>query len=536
MTGNNQSIQRKVYFALAGIFLVVMIVVISIAVSSEQHLSRQMVHTQLTDKASSYLDTMNILMVSGAIANRESLRQKILSDESITEARILRHSAIDALYGKGFPHEYPKDDIDRRALSGEEIFFEQDNESGHTITYAKPLIAKEDFRGTNCLGCHQAQEGDILGAVRITYDLAKLDNTIEDNMLMMGLTQAAMFIGALIFLSTLLRKVVLKPIKRMHKTLSSIEKKSDLTIKAKVTSKDEIGETALALNSMTARFHDSLIQVVNSTEQLETAASHIDTSSRCSFDAAEQQKRETNQIQQSIESLHHSIRDVMSNAEQSTQASNTAKQVATDGVNKTDDASATIQKMNTAIQTTAEVISTLDERSSNVGGVLEVIKGIAEQTNLLALNAAIEAARAGESGRGFAVVADEVRTLSQKTHESTQEIESMIDQLQDEAKKAVNSMKSAQQMAEEGMERVNEAASALTAMTSHLDQMDQLNTETLQQMQDQVNIGDNVSQGIESISQHSISTADSAEQTTKESSNLVSLSNHLTTLVKQFKI
>lgn len=120
-----------------------------------------------------------------------------------------------------------------------------------------------------------------------------------------------------------------------------------------------------------------------------------------------------------------------------------------------------MHSISSSVSNSSEQVQHLGDKTEKITSIVKTIKEIAEQTNLLALNAAIEAARAGESGRGFAVVADEVRKLSERTSSSTSEISKMIDNIQSDSMKVIDSMQSSLSEVELGVLLANDAGAAI---------------------------------------------------------------------------
>lgn len=89
---------------------------------------------------------------------------------------------------------------------------------------------------------------------------------------------------------------------------------------------------------------------------------------------------------------------------------------------------------------TVTYVKALNERAKKVADIISVIMNISSQTNLLALNASIEAARAGDAGKGFAVVADEIRNLSEQTKQATENIASILSELNEDVTSVTDSI------------------------------------------------------------------------------------------------
>ncbi len=529
-------VQTKINIALLSVLSVVMSAALFFSVYNEKTLVLELVEQQTKDTADSYFDSINTMMLTGTMAQRGVLRDKILAHPSVTDARIIRTDAINSAYGPGYDHQAPADELDRRALLGEEVVEISEDANGRLLTVLNPIYAEKDYRGTDCLVCHIVPENSVVGAVRISYSLAALDSRVERNLWTAAGIQLLLLLAGLAIIVFIVRRTVVRRINAMRHTMEAIAEDDDLSHSVKIEARDEVGAVGQAFNDMIAKFKNSLHAVSDVTQQLNNVSDRVASVADSTLQAVMEQRTETDMVASAMNEMSTTVQEVARHATQTAAASQGADDESKAGVLVAEQAIAGIKELITEIASAAQVVQQVEADTESISAVLDVIKSIAEQTNLLALNAAIEAARAGEQGRGFAVVADEVRTLASRTQKSTEEIQNTIERLQQGVKNAVGAMSGAQGRATSGSDCVEKAAHSLHVIAAEVTTINDMNIQIATAAEEQSVVAEEINRNITAISTIADTTSSGATQTAQSSEELVRLSVELRRLVDQFKL
>lgn len=314
------------------------------------------------------------------------------------------------------------------------------------------------------------------------------------------------------------------------------QENGDLTVRIETKSEDEIGELVYWFNQFMDKLQGVVRDVVEASLPLSNLAQNLRGVTEETQRTIDVQQRSATNAKQAVDTMSGSVDGVAHSAAQAASDANEATTAASEGRQIVQQTVTSIQQLAENVRETADVIARLESDSNKVGSVLDVIKGIAEQTNLLALNAAIEAARAGEQGRGFAVVADEVRTLASRTQQSTEEIQSTIEQLQNAAHSAVEVMSRGTEQATSSVETANKAGSSLETITSTIGRINQMNEQIAHNTEDQRTVAVDIVRHVDEIHERTEQTASRSGELGSMCNELADLAQHLESIAKQFRV
>lgn len=254
-------------------------------------------------------------------------------------------------------------------------------------------------------------------------------------------------------IARILGTTICNPLKKIQELALRLSD-GNLSTPVDIYGKNELGQTAKALNEAQTNMVSLLADVKGTSDLLSEAVSEFKANFSIMGGSIQNVALAVNEIAENSTGQASSTSEASSGiGEISESIDQTATEVRSLELNTN-----TMQDYSTkSMQTLDELVSISSQTKTDIGEMYsqtettnssvekirqaaELISQISSQTNLLSLNASIEAARAGDSGRGFAVVAGEIGNLATQSDATAQEINKIIGELTDNSSKSVQIM------------------------------------------------------------------------------------------------
>jgi len=401
------------------------------------------------------------------------------------------------------------------------------------LTTLRQLLATLKLPDTHTHDFARYATEALLKQMSEQLNLSVRDATQQINVL--SLSIFVLIIVLVILLVSLIARSIHKPIQQASADLAKIRSEKDFTLRLSLQGKDEITLLGQDVNALLSDVQTLVKSVNHSLETLDAVTEELAKTSAGTAAVMRDQQSETDMVATAVTEMGATIQEIAANTEAAASTANSTNLNAQQGQQQVTDSVDFVKALAARLQDASESAAELEQDSITIGSVLDVIRAIADQTNLLALNAAIEAARAGEQGRGFAVVADEVRTLAQRTQQSTRQIETIIQTLQQRTKGIAITM---QQCRDDGMqsaEQTNIAKDLLQQITTNVSNIMDMTTQIAAAIEEQSQVAAEVNRNVVKIRDMSEETAGTARQTNQLSETVAEQARELRLEVEKFR-
>ncbi|HSS29847.1 MAG TPA: methyl-accepting chemotaxis protein, partial [Nitrospiraceae bacterium] len=311
--------------------------------------------------------------------------------------------------------------------------------------------------------------------------------------------------------------------------------KGDLTKRGEVTA-DVFGNLADGFNLMTQRFGQLMKQVREAAERVNKSALTLRDSANQMAGTAKQQADESVKTLTAVDQLASSMRQVSATAGASSESAKQVLHATEQGRLAVQETVQDMQNIRSAVQRMSKQVKALGDRSLEISTIVSTIRDIANQTNLLALNAAIEAAGAGEAGVRFAVVADQVRKLAESSTQATREIADLVKVIQTETQDTVVAMEQETQAVEAGSASALRTGEVFNEISGIAQRSSELAQTIASAAVNQTASTDQVGRSLKEFAGGAVATQKATDSARVTVEDMAKLAEGLTSSVAQFKL
>lgn len=453
--------------------------------------------------------------------------------------------------------KYKQSLTDISDTTGEALDLALENKNAEAYRlYSQEVITKREEMTDLLVSLQQANEDQA----------SKIAQENKDNYkttLVISVSIIAVFLLLSVLFGFYISRTIANPIKKL-KNLMEKGENGDFSERADYQSKDEIGSLSVSFNSMADGIKE-LVETIGETSQaLASSSEQLSASSEESSKASEHISETIQELAASsenqmtlmasssegINNVTGSTERISANAEKVAATAENTAEASKKGLRNIEEVTTQMNSINTNVGNLSVSINTLEGRIKEIGEITKAITDISSQTNLLALNAAIEAARAGEQGKGFAVVADEVRKLAEQSSQSAEQITSLISQIQVDTKTTIQSMSTAKNEVDLGLNIVQNAGNSFGEIEVSINDLVKLFEEvfvSLKELKDNTDVinvsvmevnsmAGEAAANTENVSAATEEQVASMEEIAASSSSLANLAESLQELIRKFKV
>ena len=290
------------------------------------------------------------------------------------------------------------------------------------------------------------------------------------------------------------------------------------------------------LNETVADLQRMIAQIRDAASNLNSAAAEILAATTQQVAGANEQSAAISQTTTTVDEVKTISEQSIGRAQEVTDASQRSVEVSHSGQQAVQDTIGNMAHIKERVEGIAENTLALSEKTQQISEIIATVSDIADQSNILALNASVEAARAGEQGKGFAVVAAEVRNLAEQSKQATDQVRTILSDIQNGINATVMATEEGTKVVDQGVQLAAQTWEVIAQLAGVINESAQVAMQMVAGGQQQTSGIEQIALAMQNINQATMQSLASTRQSEKAVQDLNELARSLTDTVAQYRL